>query len=143
MRLVLDTAVMVAAIRSEAGASRALLRKALERKHDLTLLLSVPLLVEYEAVMTRTEHLKASGLSEADVGVLLDAVAVVSVPAKLAFLWRPTLADPDDDMVLETAINGMADAIVTFNRKDFAPARRQFGIEVLLPGEVVARMEKD
>ncbi len=78
MRLVLDTAAMVAAIRSDRGASRWLLRSALERRRSLTFLISVPLLLEYEAVMTRTEHLRAAGLSAADVRVLLDAVAAVA-----------------------------------------------------------------
>jgi predicted nucleic acid-binding protein len=142
MRLVFDTAIMVAGIRSDAGASRVLLRAALERSHGVTMLLSVPLLIEYEAVMTRPEHLKESGLSAGDVGALLDAVAAVSVPVRLAYLWRPTLPDADDDMVLETAANGGADAIVTFNLRDFARVKPQFGIEVLLPGVVVRRMEK-
>ncbi|MGH6827872.1 MAG: PIN domain-containing protein, partial [Rhizomicrobium sp.] len=97
MRLVRDTAAMVAAIRSDAGASRRLLQAALERQRGMTLLVSVPLLIEYEAVMTRTEHLKAARLSAADVGVLLDAVAAVAEPVRLAFLWRPTLPDADDD----------------------------------------------
>ena len=59
----------------------------------------------------------------------------------LAFQWRPMLRDADDDMVLETAANGRADAIVTFNRRDFAAAARGFGIEVLSPGAAVKRME--
>ena len=106
--MVIDTAAMVAAIRSDQGASRRLLVAALERR--LTLLVSTPLLIEYEAVMTRVEHLKASGLSEAEVGQLLDAVAAVATPVRLAFLWRPALRDSDDDMVLETAVNGNAEA---------------------------------
>ncbi len=138
----LDTAAMVAAIRSDAGASRWLLRSALERRRDLTLLVSVPLLIEYEAVMTRAEHLKAAGLAVADVAVLLDAVAAVAEPVRLAYLWRPTLPDADDDMVLEAAVNGRADGIVTFNLRDFGPAAEQFGIAVLPPGEVVKRLEK-
>jgi predicted nucleic acid-binding protein len=93
---------------------------ALEQR--FTLLVSVPLLIEYQAVMTRAEHLAASKLSAGDVSVLLDAVASVGAPVRLAFLWRPTLRDPDDDMVLEAAVNGQADAIVTFNRRDFRPA---------------------
>jgi len=101
MRLVLDTATMVAAIRSDRGASRWLLRSALERRRDLTLLVSVPLLIEYEAVMMRAEHLKAAGLSAVDVGMLLDAVAAVAEPVRLAYLWRPALPDVADDMVLE------------------------------------------
>ncbi len=138
MRLVLDTAAMVAAIRSEAGASRRLLVGALERR--FTLLVSVALMVEYEAVMTRTEHLGASKLSAEDVGILLDAVASVGVPVRPVFLWRPSLRDADDDMVLEVAVNGNADAIVTFNRRDFRPATERFGIEVLLPFAAIERL---
>src|SRR5438270_629444 len=108
LRLVLDTAAMVAAIRSDRGASRRLLRAALEGQ-GLRLLVSVPLLIEYEAVMTRPEHLRAARLTTGDIGVLLDAVAAIAERVELAFLWRPVLPDADDDMVLETAINGRAD----------------------------------
>ena len=139
MRLVLDTATMVAAIRSDAGASHRLLGAALERR--FTLLASVPLMIEYQAVMTRPEHLEASGLSAGDVGILLDAVAAVAEPVRLAFLWRPAVRDPDDDMVLEAAANGRADAIVTFNVRDFREVARQFGIKVLTPGETWQGLE--
>jgi predicted nucleic acid-binding protein len=142
MRVVLDTAAMVAAIRSNTGASQCLLRVALERRHGVQLLVSVPLIIEYEAVMTRPEHLEVSGLSARDVRDLLDAVAAVSEPVTLAFLWRPTLPDASDDMVLEAAANGRADWIVTFNRRHFAPFAAQFGISVMLPGEAVMRLEK-
>jgi putative PIN family toxin of toxin-antitoxin system len=140
MRLVVDTAVMIAAIRSDAGASRWVLVAGLERR--FTMLVSVPLMVEYEAVMTRHEHLAASRLSVEDVEALLDAVAAVAEPIRFEFLWRPLLSDPDDDMVLETAVNGRADAIVTFNRRHFVSATKRFGIEVLSPAEVVQQMEK-
>jgi predicted nucleic acid-binding protein len=142
MRLVFDTDVMVAAIRSDAGASRRLLQSILERRRGLTLVISVPLLIEYEAVMTRPEHLKEARLSTADVGVLLDAVAAAAEPVRLAYLWRPQLPDVDDDMVLEAAVNGGASGIATFNRRDFGPATRQFGISTLLPGELVRLLEK-
>ncbi len=140
MRGVLDTAVMVAAIRSNLGASNRLVTAALERR--FTLLVSTPLLIEYEAVLTRSEHLSASGLTAAEVGVILDAVAAAAEPVRLAFLWRPTLRDPDDDMVLEAAVNGQADAIVTFNKRDFVPVAVKFGIQVLSPGEAVRNLEK-
>jgi predicted nucleic acid-binding protein len=91
---------------------------ALNRQFEL--LLSVPLILEYEAVMTRPHHLAACGLSSAEVGHVLDDLAAVARPVRLAFRWRPRLSDPDDDMVLETAINGSASAIVTFNQRDFA-----------------------
>ena len=139
MRLVLDTDVMVAAIRSDAGASRRLLLAVLRREYEL--LLSVPLLIEYQAVLTRSEHLVAAGLSEGDVGALLDAVAAVATPVRLAFLWRPVLKDPNDEMVLEVAVNGRADRLVTFNRRDFAAAGTRFGIAVSSPGEAVRDLE--
>ena len=129
---------MVAAIRSDAGASRRLLLSALEQR--FVLLVSVPLMLEYEAVMTRAQHLLASNLTVDDVGILLDAVASVGEPVRSAFLWRPSLRDADDDMVLEVAVNGRADAIVTFNRRDFRPAEEQFGIEVLSPGAAIKRL---
>lgn len=130
---------MVAAIRSNAGASNRLLSAGLERR--LTLLVSTPLLIEYEAVMTRAEHLEASGLTRADIGTVLDAVAATAEPVRLAFLWRPALRDPDDDMVLETAANGGADAVVTFNRRDFADVAPRFGIDVWAPGEAANRLK--
>jgi predicted nucleic acid-binding protein len=114
---------MVAAIRSERGASRRLLRTALEGG-SLRILVSVPLLIEYEAVLTRAVHLRAAGLTIADMGALLDAVAAVAERVELAFLWRPVLPDADDDMVLETAMNGRADGVVTFNRR---PLNRPHG----------------
>jgi len=129
---------MVAAIRSDAGASRRLLVAALQQR--FTLLVSVALMVEYEAVMTRTRHLVASKLSAEDVGILLDAVASVAEPVRLAFLWRLSLRDADDDMVLEVAVNGQADAIMTFNRRDFRPATERFGIEILSPGAAIERL---
>jgi len=141
MRLVLDTATMVAAIRSDSGASRRLLERAL-RREGVTPLVSVPLMIEYEAVMTRPEHLRVARLTAAEVGALLDAVAAVAERVRLAFLWRPLLADADDDMVLETAANGRAEGIVTFNRRDFAPRVRQVGIAVLTPGEALKRLER-
>lgn len=139
MRIVLDTAAMLAAIRSNLGASHRLLVAALQQR--LRLLVSTPLLLEYKAVMTRADHLAASGLSASDVGVLLDAIAATAQPVRLAFLWRPSLRDPDDDMVLETAVNGQADAIVTFNQRDFSAVVGRFGMALWSPGEALRRLE--
>jgi predicted nucleic acid-binding protein len=140
MRLVVDTSVMVAAIRSNTGASRHLLVAGLEARY--TMLASVPLMIEYQAVMFRPEHLAASRLSASDVEAVLDAVAAVAEPILLDFLWRPTLPDPDDDMVLETGVNGRASAIVTFNRRHFVTATRQFGLDVLSPADAIKKLEK-
>lgn len=130
---VLDTDVLVAAVRSDAGASRLILRAALAGRFEL--LLSVPLMLEYEAVLSRPEHLEVSGASIHDVRDLLDGLASVGKPVRLAFRWRPALPDPNDDMVLETAINGRAHGIVTFNERDFNPIAARFGCRVMRPGE--------
>lgn len=131
----LDTDVVVAAFRSGQGASRQLLLGALDRRFEL--LLSVPLMLEYEAVLTRPEHLAACGLSAGEVGRVLDDLASVAKQVRLAFRWRPKLSDANDDMVLETAVNGNADAIVTFNQRDFEEARREFDCDVILPREAL------
>ena len=128
----LDTDVLVAALRSSRGASRELLRRALDGGFEL--LLSVPLILEYEAVLSRPEHLAACGLSATEVGQVLDDLAAVAKPVRLAFRWRPRLPYPNDDMVLETALNGNAHAVVTFNQQDFEGAAREFGCKVILPG---------
>lgn len=131
MRLVFDINVVVAALRSDRGASRQLIISALDGK--IKLLASVPLLFEYEAVLTRPEHLDASGLTSKDVNEILDGLAKVAVPVYLRFLWRPQLKDPADEMVLETAVNGEADGLVTFNVRHLAEAAREFGIRVMRP----------
>jgi putative PIN family toxin of toxin-antitoxin system len=133
-----DTDVIVAAFRSRRGASRVILLAALERRFDL--LLSVPLILEYEAVLNRPEHLAASGLTSLEVAQVLDDVAAIAKPVKLAFRWRPILRDPNDDMVLETAVNGNADAIVTFKQGDFEQAKRSFGCSVLLPAAALQQI---
>jgi putative PIN family toxin of toxin-antitoxin system len=135
---VLDTDVMVAALRSGGGASRQLLLAALNQQFEL--LISVPLMLEYEAVLTRAEHLAACGLNRAEVGCVLDDLASVARPVRLAFRWRPMLSDPDDDMVLETAINGSASAIVTFNQRDFATVTETFRCAVILPGTALRQI---
>jgi putative PIN family toxin of toxin-antitoxin system len=137
-RYVLDTDVVVAALRSDQGASRQLLLAALDRHFDL--LLSVPLILEYEAVLTRPEQLAACGISRADIGHVLDDLAAVAEPVTITFRWRPNLPDPDDDMVLETAVNGNADAIVTFNVRHFEPVSRSFACAVLLPREALQQI---
>src|SRR5580698_1194598 len=97
---VLDTDVMVAAFRSDRGASRQLLLAALDRQFDL--LLSVPIMLAYEAVLTRQQHLAASRLRTDEFLCVLDDMAAVERPVRRAFRARPSLPDPDDDTVLET-----------------------------------------
>ncbi|MGB8477072.1 MAG: putative toxin-antitoxin system toxin component, PIN family [Candidatus Acidiferrum sp.] len=135
---VLDTSVMVAAFRSGRGASRQVLLAALAGRFEL--LLSVPLLLEYEAVLTRTEQLSAFGIGRGDVERVLDDVASIARPVRLSYRWRPQLPDAKDDMVLETAVNGNADAVVTFNQADFVALRKRFDCRVALPREALREL---
>lgn len=75
-----------------------------------------------------------------EIGAFLDCLAALVVPVMPHFLWRPQLRDPNDEMILEAAVNGRADAIVTFNRRDFLPAARRFGIAVERPGDMIRRL---
>ena len=139
MRVVLDTSVLIAGIRSSSGASRLLLELALNRSVEI--LISNALVMEYEAVLTRPEHLLASGLIAEDIKELLDALCGVARLVPIHQQWRPLLDDPDDEMVLEAAINGHAEAIVTFNKSDFLPETPRHGIWVLSPGEILERIK--
>jgi predicted nucleic acid-binding protein len=125
-------------MRSPSGASAALLMAA--RHSTLTMLATVALALEYEATCRLAEHCTAAQLTLNEVDLFIDAVLAMVEPVEPHFLWRPQLRDPADELVLEAAINGRADAIVTFNRRDFGTAPARFGIEVLAPGEALRRI---
>lgn len=139
MRLVLDTCVLVAGLRSRDGASFQLLRAMGDGW--FTPLLSVPLLLEYEAVLKRPVQLEACGLTADDIDTVLDVLAAKCEAIRLYYLWRPFLNDPADEMVLELAAQSNADAIVTHNARDFAGAER-FGVAITSPGEALAAMTR-
>jgi putative PIN family toxin of toxin-antitoxin system len=130
MRAVLDTNVLVAGFRSRRGASFAVLTKAARRTFEM--LASTSLFLEYEEVLKRPEHRIENGLSIDDVDRALRGLAAIIEPVEVRFLWRPQTRDPNDEMVLEAAVNGRADRLVTFNAKDFAPAAT-FGLSVVTP----------
>ena len=135
----LDTDVVVAAMRSPTGGSAELLRNVAARK--VVMVLTVALALEYESICMLAEHRLASGLSESETGLFVDSLIAMAEPVPLFFRWRPQLRDPGDELVLEAAVNGRADAIVTFNEKDLREARSGFDIEVLRPGEVLRRLK--
>lgn len=138
MRVVLDTNIVVAAIRSPVGASAVLIRDSF--RGNTRLLISVALALEYEEVCLRPGHRIASGTSEPAVRTLLEALIEIAEPVAIRYQWRPQLRDPSDEMVLEAAVNGRADAIVTFNQRDFGHSPARFGIEVTSPGDILRRI---
>ena len=137
--MVLDTDVVVAGFASGNGASRRLLMAALDG--EIHLLLSTPLSIEYEAVLTRPAVLAMADLLAEEVVAALDEFVILSVPVALDYRWHPRARDPNDDLVLETAINGGADVIASFNVADMQAGSRRFGIPVERPAAVVRRMK--
>lgn len=134
--IVLDTNILVAALRSRNGSSRILLRGVLEGRWHAGV--SVPLFLEYEAVLRRPECLDVFGLSAQDVGIFLDGLAGVLSPIDISYLWRPQLRDASDEMVLEAAVNGVATHLVTWNVRDFLPAASRFDVRVVTPPEYLS-----
>ena len=134
-RVVLDTSVIASALRSNTGASFALLRAV--QYGRLTILATPSLFLEYEDVLKRPEQRQVSGFTLRDVDELLAELAALIEPVEVHLLWRPQLRDPNDEMVLEAAINGRADALVTHNLRDFRAAAPLFGIRLARPVDVL------
>lgn len=139
LRIVLDTNILVAASRSRNGASFALLQALRDKR--FVALASVPLMLEYEAVLKRPEHLQVGQRSIPMTDAFLDSLCLFMEPVHLHYLWRPQLRDAADEMVLETALNGRANALVTLNVSDFKPANR-FDLRVLLPKEFLNQLQE-
>jgi putative PIN family toxin of toxin-antitoxin system len=139
-RVVLDTSVLVAGLPSRLGASNAVL--ALVAKQALKPLVTTALFLEYEEVLLRAEHRLVTSMSEADIAGFLAALASAAEGVEVHFQWRPQLGDPDDEMILEAAINGNADALVTHNISDFATAAVRFGLRVVTPGTLLKELKR-
>ena len=133
----MDTNVIVAGFRSRRGASNALLR--LVEGGRVIPLCSTALFLEYEAVLSRAEMRAITGHGLDDVAAIMRAFAALCEPVDISFRVRPILRDADDEMVLEAALNGQAEAIVTHNIRDFE-AIQVLGIKVATPGQIVGRL---
>ncbi len=139
-RVVIDTSVVTAGLRSRSGAGNAVLRLVAERR--LILLATPPLFLEYEDVLKRPEHRLAHGLTPEQIEEFLAELAALVEPVEVHFQWRPQVRDPSDEMVLEAAINGRADALVTYNVADFELAGERFHIPVIRPADLLKKAKR-
>jgi predicted nucleic acid-binding protein len=140
VKIVLDTSPLINAIRSGRGASAEIIR--LTALGKLTVLLDFKLVCEYRDVALRSEHIEASGKTPEDAEAVISMLEAIAVPVLIVVKHRPLCPDVNDNMVMDVAINDYADAIVTNNVRDFAPAAKRFGIPVLLPGDFLDVLRK-
>lgn len=131
MQVVLDTTVLVAASRSRNGASFQLVSMLPSRQFEIAL--TIALYTEWQAVLTRPEHLPPGITAEAALGFLRYLASTAHLQ-DVHFLWRPFLRDPDDDMVLECAASSGSQFIVTHNTRDFRRAP-ELKVQAILPGD--------
>jgi putative PIN family toxin of toxin-antitoxin system len=131
--IVLDTNIVVSAMKSKRGASYAILEKIYS--DEIVIHLSIPLVMEYEEVLSRTGFVFPQAL----VSGLIDDLCSVGIHHEVYFLWRPYLKDPDDDFVLELALRSGCDYLVTHNVRDFAGIDK-LGITVIRPKDLLARI---
>lgn len=131
MKAVLDTNVLYAALRSNQGASFAVLEAL--RAGKFRMALSVALCLEYEDVLLRDPP----PIPDEAVQDILDYLVSISLKPALNYHWRPQLRDPKDELVLELAVNGQCPYIVTFNIRDFTGCER-FGIQAVTPAQFLA-----
>ncbi len=128
--IVLDTNVIIAALRSKRGASYKLL--SLVGTHQFEIHDSVALILEYEDVIQR--HREGLGLSNKEVSIFIDTLCSMAHHHKIYFIWRPFLTDPKDELVLELAVSAQCEYIVTHNIKDFRGTEK-FSIRAITPKE--------
>ncbi len=135
MRLVLDTSVIVAAFRSQYGASRGLLEAFDDGQ--IVMLISQPLFTEYETVLKRPDQMAVHRASMTEIDEFLFDLADRAAQVSFHYRIGAQLRDPNDNMVLETAVNGAADAIVTHNVRDFLPESERFNMPIWTPGHTI------
>ena len=136
-RIVLDTNVLIAALRSQKGTSYALIQHI--HRPEIQIVVSVPLVLEYEKVAMA--HLAQLGFSAEDIQAYIDYLCSIAHRQEIYYLWRPFLRDPADDMLLELAVAAQCDYIITFNKRDFAGSD-QFGIFAITPKEFFTILAK-
>jgi putative PIN family toxin of toxin-antitoxin system len=134
-QVIIDTNVLLSALRSQRGASYRLLNLIGDERWRMNL--SVPLFLEYEDVIKRSEA--GLTLSVRELDDILDFICAAANLREIFYLWRPILPDPKDDFILELAVESQCDFIITYNIKDFAGAGK-FGVEAITPKDFLRKL---
>lgn len=135
--MVVDTNVIISAMRSRSGASHAILLSI--HRREIIPVISVPLLMEYEEVSKRDGMIP--NLTDSQIDIVLNQICDRAIEQKIFFSWRPFLPDPDDDMLVELAIASNVNYIITSNLRDVSPAE-SLGIRVMEPGTFIKHIQK-
>jgi uncharacterized protein len=136
MIIVVDTSVFVSALISGTGASREVIRRCLQGRYLPCM--SLALFAEYRDLLGREALFANCPLNAAERVELFQAVMAVSRMTEIYYLWRPNLMDEGDNHVLELAVAGRAEAIVTHNRADFEKSQLKFPeIRILAPADLL------
>ena len=138
-KIVIDTNVLLSALFSNRGKSYKLIELlGIKAQEGIRFnVISVPLALEFEEVLLRPKNReKYDYFSHEEIRLIISDIVSLSHRTKLHFLWRPFLKDSFDDKVLETAVNGHAQAIITYNTKDFVGVKKYFDIDILTPAEL-------
>ena len=138
MRVLLDTNIVRSGFVSPAGASRLLLQAVLTGR--VAVVASTALMLEYEDVLLRPETLQRAGTAAQDALAFLDGLCAVCQPVTVRVRWRPQSPDSGDDLVIDAAVNGLADTLVTFNLRDLRAPAARFGIAAELPADILRRL---
>ena len=112
-------------------------------RQEVTLLMDLKLSLEYQDVALRQEHIDESGSTRQEVFDLIRNLEAFAEEVTITTKVRPSSTDPNDDMVLDLAINGQADAIVTLNVRHFRKVAATFRLDVISPGELMQRLSKE
>ena len=134
--VVIDTNIIISALCSRKGASFRLISLLEYGRYDINI--SVPLILEYESILTR--NLKKLFLNKKDIDIFLDYICSIGKKFNIFYLWRPFLKDPKDDFILELAYTSGSNFIISYNKKDFKGIEK-FGIKVLTPKEFLEVLE--
>ena len=138
MRVVVDTNVLVAAVSSPDGASREVLRRCLRGRCEP--LMGQALFAEHESVLSRPDIFVRSPISAEERDTLWAAFASRWQWVRVYYLWRPNLPDEADNHVIELAVAGGADAVVTYNRRDFERAELYFPrLRIMTPSQLIGK----